>query len=80
MPQSSAPRQDSNLRSRLRRALLCTALTWPYVLNGCRWGAYGARMGREERERGREWERATLTREVAVAIGACRAAHKLFHI
>jgi len=36
------PRQDSNLRSRLRRALLCTALTSPYVLNG----APGARMGR----------------------------------
>jgi hypothetical protein len=37
------PRQDSNLRSRLRRALLCTALTWPSVLNETPWGAYGAR-------------------------------------
>ena len=37
------PRQDSNLRSRLRRALLCTALAWPYVLNEALWGAYGAR-------------------------------------
>ena len=36
-------RQDSNLRSRLRRALLCTALAWPYVLNEALWGAYGAR-------------------------------------
>src|SRR5262249_29455572 len=36
------PRQDSNLRSRLRRPLLCTALTWPSVLNETHWGAYGA--------------------------------------
>src|SRR5262252_7309512 len=37
------PRQDSNLRSRLRRPLLCTALIWPYVLRrgtlGRVWGA-----------------------------------------
>src|SRR5215468_806889 len=42
------PRQDSNLRSRLRRALLCTALTWPSVLNETPWGAYGARKRRLE--------------------------------
>jgi len=42
------PRQDSNLRSRLRRALLCTALTWPSVLNEAPWGAYGARKRRLE--------------------------------
>jgi hypothetical protein len=28
---------------RLRRALLRTALNWPYVLNGRSWGTYGAR-------------------------------------
>jgi hypothetical protein len=37
------PRQDSNLRTRLRRALLCNALTWPDVLVevslGRVWGA-----------------------------------------
>src|SRR5262245_64704133 len=41
------PRQDSNLRSRLRRALLCTALTWPSVLNEASWGAYGGSAGYE---------------------------------
>jgi hypothetical protein len=27
------PQQDSNLRTRLRRLLVCIALAWPYVLN-----------------------------------------------
>ena len=42
-----SPRQDSNLRSRLRRGLLCTALTsgneWPHAMIG---GGPGATAGR----------------------------------
>jgi len=37
------PRQDSNLRSRLRRALPCSVLTWLDVPNKAPWGTYRAR-------------------------------------
>src|SRR5215467_13175509 len=44
---SECPRQDSNLRSRLRSAFLSNAVTWPYIRNqvplGRAWGAEGVR-------------------------------------
>jgi post-segregation antitoxin (ccd killing protein) len=57
------PRQDSNLRSRLRRALPCTALTWPYVLDEVPWGAYGAR--KRELERAARWRNSVYTMRMA---------------
>src|SRR5215471_9066991 len=41
------PRQDSNLRSRLRRPILFTAATWQNALFPSGWGAYGGRAGYE---------------------------------
>src|SRR5215467_2874985 len=41
------PRQDSNLRSRLRRPILFTASTWQNAPFPSAWGAYGGSAGYE---------------------------------
>jgi hypothetical protein len=85
------PRQDSNLRSRLRRPLLCTAVTWLYSFTK---GAVGAQMGRGRRHgpaaggaiwrwmtirgiKGPDWPDASLARDGRGGLGTLRAAQQL---
>jgi hypothetical protein len=46
------PRQDSNLRARLRRPVLFMAATWQNARRRPPWGAYGGRSGRLGRRGG----------------------------
>ena len=47
VPRAECPRQDSNLRSRLRRPVLFTSSTWQNAPFPPAWGAYGESAGYE---------------------------------